>query len=177
MKSEEWREVPGWSGLYEVSNFGGVRSIKRYRWTTFGLRPCGGKVLKVFQASTGYSAVNFTSPAGARVQMLVHSLVLSAFVGPRPEGMEACHNDGNRLNPALDNLRWDTRKNNHKDKHKHGTAQVGERSNGSKLRNFEAALIKSGAIAIEEAVKRFGISKGTAMDIFRGRTWRHLNAS
>lgn len=56
----------------------------------------------------------------------VHRLVLEAFRGTCPQGMEGCHNDGNRANCALDNLRWDTPMNNHADKIRHGT-------NGSKI--------------------------------------------
>ena len=46
--------------------------------------------------------------------------------------MQACHNDGNRLNCKLENLRWDTISNNHKDKRIHGTWQIGEKANNSK---------------------------------------------
>ena len=41
---------------------------------------------------------------------LVHRLVLETFVGAAPAGMEGCHNDGNRFNKRLENLRWDTPK-------------------------------------------------------------------
>src|SRR4051794_31712386 len=49
-------------------------------------------------------------------QPLVHRLVLEVFVGPCPAGMECCHADGNSLNNALDNLRWDTPEANEADK-------------------------------------------------------------
>lgn len=47
--------------------------------------------------------------------------MLTAFVGPCPDGMEGCHNDGDPHNNRLDNLRWDTRANNARDAIRHGT--------------------------------------------------------
>lgn len=47
--------------------------------------------------------------------------MLTAFVGPRPDGMVTCHNDGNPANNNLSNLRWDTQSNNQLDAVKHGT--------------------------------------------------------
>lgn len=46
----------------------------------------------------------------------VHLYVLETFVGPRPEGMQACHGDGDPANNRLSNLRWDTCSNNNLDK-------------------------------------------------------------
>jgi len=113
--AEIWRRVPNYSG-YEVSNFGRVRSWRHKNG--FRKRPI---ILK--QNNTGrYYMVqlwinNICYPKG------VHSLVLTAFVGPCPPNMEACHNDGNGFNNCVSNLRWDTRQNNNLDKHKHGTMQ------------------------------------------------------
>jgi hypothetical protein len=51
----------------------------------------------------------------------VHRLVLKAFVGPCPEGMEGCHWDGDACNNKLDNLRWATHAENVEDSIRHGT--------------------------------------------------------
>jgi hypothetical protein len=52
---------------------------------------------------------------------MVHQLVLEAFVGPRPRGMESCHNNGNQTDNRLVNLRWDTKSENNLDRVRHGT--------------------------------------------------------
>jgi len=53
----------------------------------------------------------------------IHALVAKHFIGPRPEGMVCCHNDGDCLNNHVSNLRYDTQKNNNLDRIKHGTAR------------------------------------------------------
>lgn len=50
----------------------------------------------------------------------IHRLVLEAFVGPCPDGMEALHSDGNKTNNNVDNLRWGTPSENNRDIVKHG---------------------------------------------------------
>lgn len=47
---------------------------------------------------------------------MIHKLVLEAFVGERPSGMQACHGNGDKTDNRLVNLRWDTVKANHRDK-------------------------------------------------------------
>lgn len=51
----------------------------------------------------------------------MHRLVLSAFVGPAPEGMEALHRDGSRANNRIANLAWGTHAQNQRDQLAHGT--------------------------------------------------------
>lgn len=55
----------------------------------------------------------------------VHCVVLETFIGPRPDGFHACHNNGVRNDARLCNLRWDTPVNNMADKVKHGTVWRG----------------------------------------------------
>jgi hypothetical protein len=68
--------------------------------------PVKGRVLK--QPKQGrYPVVTLYRDTVAK-QFLVHRLVLLAFVGPAPEGMEGCHWDDDPLNNHLSNLRWGT---------------------------------------------------------------------
>ncbi len=78
--------------------------------------------------------------------------VLLAFVGPRPEGMEACHNNGKCLDDRKSNLRWDTKLNNENDKLLHGTRPKGSKVNTSKLNDSEVGEILE-LIAAGERVK------------------------
>lgn len=114
----QWRPVDGYVGAYEVSNDGRVRSLDRR--ATNG-RSLNGKVLaQAIRAKDGYHQVSLTF-GGHQRSHLVHVLVLEAFVGKRPEGLDACHNDGNPSNNTVGNLRWDTRSSNVRDQVTHGT--------------------------------------------------------
>lgn len=119
--TEEWRPVVGWEGVYEVSDGGRVRSLDRTVVFRDGRRAFyRGKTLKPRVDENGYHRYTL-SLAKKRRQDRAHTLVLVAFVGPRPDGLEGCHNDGNPGNNRLDNLRWGTRSSNAKDRVMHRT--------------------------------------------------------
>lgn len=119
---EIWKDVPGWVGFYQVSNSGRVRSLPRIIiWVDKGIRrprPLKGKILKQQISTKGYRKVSLTKP-GKRTQPLVHDLVLTAFRGPKPKELQACHNDGDKANNRPDNLRYDTCQANINDRERH----------------------------------------------------------
>ena len=118
----EWRAVVGYEGLYEISSEGGVRSLGRVVKQPHRLCPYPAKVLKQETLTKRpYKRVSLVDSKGVRKKHLVHTLVLEAFIGPRPAGHEACHNNGDCSDNRVDNLRWDTPSNNTRDKIKHGT--------------------------------------------------------
>lgn len=116
---EQWRPVVGHEGSYEVSNLGHVRSVDRILSFKDGrARRARGRDLKPWAVRrTGHLCVGLTSSR----RSLVHVLVLEAFVGPRPDGLVACHNNGIASDNRIDNLRWDTYGENNKDLVRHGT--------------------------------------------------------
>lgn len=119
--SEIWKPVVGYEGLYEVSSFGRVRSVDRSVPTgRAGHAPLRlkGRVLKL-RYNRQYPAITLHKEGGIKGRT-VHSLVLEAFVGPRPPKRYGCHNDGDPRNNHIDNLRWDTQSNNLHDAVKHG---------------------------------------------------------
>jgi hypothetical protein len=78
-----------------------------------------------------------------RTMTQVHRLVLEAFRGPCPPGMEACHGNGDRGDPRLSNLRWDTHRANMADQCAHGTRMLGERHPLARLTDQEVAEIRA----------------------------------
>jgi hypothetical protein len=114
---EEWRPVPSFPG-YEVSNRGRVRSLK-HRW---GVRNTP-KILSVRIRPDGRSDVKVCLN-GKECRPLVHRLVLEAFVGPCPAGLECLHIDGNPQNFSPDNLRWGTRSENMYDQTRLGEKDI-----------------------------------------------------
>lgn len=119
LPGERWLGIPGADG-YEVSDLGRVRSVDRV--VPRGRTPmhCRAVILAVHHDPKGYPRVNIRMN-GKRGAKLLHQLVLAAFVGPCPPGMEGCHENGHSGDPRLANLRWDTPSSNAQDKLRHGT--------------------------------------------------------
>lgn len=117
---ERWLPVPGWEGFYEVSDHGRVRSLARIVPRAGGSHlPVRAKVRKPQVDGNGYLQVTLCRE-GEKHWQKIHVLVLLAFVGPRPDGLFACHNDGVPKNCHLSNLRWDTPSSNMHDRVAHG---------------------------------------------------------
>ena len=115
---EIWKAIRNYQDFYAVSTFGRVRSIDRIdgqgrNWKGRILKPKGRKNKK------GYLNVSLCKQ-GKITCREIHRLVLETFAGPCPQGMEACHGDGNSRNNCLYNLRWDTPSNNSFDTIRHG---------------------------------------------------------
>lgn len=111
----QWIPIPGYDG-YSVSDTGEVMSFKRSR---------AGRLLRQIPATGGYRLVKL---GNANNPKRIHRLVLEAFVGPCPEGMEACHNNGDPADNRLENLRWDTKSANMTDRNVHHRGQAGKES-------------------------------------------------
>ena len=120
-RAERWKPVTGHEGIYEVSSHGRVRSVDRTVTRSDGrVRRLKGKVLHATPKKRGgYPVVCLYSQDKGQVRT-VHSLVAESFFGPRPEGMEVCHNDGDPANSRLDNLRYGTSRENKLDTVRHG---------------------------------------------------------
>lgn len=115
---ELWRPIPGWDGLYEASNHGRIRSVRRMLPGPIGrksgvatIRAYGGKVLAPKRCRNGYASVNLWRQNVGRMYD-VHRLVCMTFWPSISEGLEVNHKDGNRLNNAACNLEWVTRRQN-----------------------------------------------------------------
>jgi len=114
---ETWKVIPGYEGLYEVSDQGNVKTFRR---------GANGRLLKPGRMPRGHLSVAL----GRGNSQCVHKLVLLAFVGPAPDKHECCHNNGNPADNRLENLRWGTRSENIRDAVRHGTWLTPERIAG-----------------------------------------------
>lgn len=102
--NEEWRDIKGYEGLYQVSNLGRVKSL-RYK------RGEQEKILDGWISKEGYRKVSFYKD-NKRKDYLVHRLVAESFI-PNPNNKPFIdHIDTNRTNNKIDNLRWATQKEN-----------------------------------------------------------------
>lgn len=115
----EWRPIPGFEGRYEVSNFGGIRSVDvvvQRRTTPYTHK---GRLLSQDSKKYGHRYV-VLKVNGKKTHYYVHRAVLEAFAGPCPEGMECRHLDGDAANNSVENLRWGTPAENRADVIRHG---------------------------------------------------------
>jgi len=158
---ENWKPVVGYEGLYEVSDIGNVFSITSGRQKKFSVHCLDSRPF-----------INLWKDNKQKI-FRPHTLVLTAFVGPRPEGMECCHNDGNPWNNCIENLRWDTSKNNHADKVKHGTTNRGERCGTAKLTQAQVDLIRKDTRLQRIIAAEYGVRDNTISRIKSGKRWAH----
>lgn len=118
---EEWRPVVGYEGYYEVSDHGRIRSLDRIVRLVDGRdRPLKGRSLVLSAHPKGYRTAKL-SVHGNKQTVMIHRVVLQAFIGPRPRDMEVCHNDGDPANNRLGNLRYASTSANRYDSVEHGT--------------------------------------------------------
>lgn len=118
INSVEWRPVVGWEGRYEVSNAGEIRSLINTR----GNKLEEPLVKTRTKNTAGYACVSL-SRGGVSRMYNCHTLVMEAFVGPRPDDMEVRHLDGNRLNSDISNLAYGYPWENQADRNYHGTVK------------------------------------------------------
>lgn len=174
---EIWRSVANTEGLYRVSSHGAVQSkcschgSPRAVWQT--LRPW---------LRGGYPAVKLYVGSGRQTRT-VHSLVMEAFAGPRPDGLEINHMDGNRTNNYVENLEYVTHAQNVTHAAKHGLKPriLGSRSPNAKLTEEDVMEIKRilngpacDRISHSKLGSRFGVGKGAISGIATKRSWSHL---
>ncbi len=174
--NEIWKPILNFPG-YEVSNFGRVRSYHAHRGAIRKrhhlLKPA---IEKRNNGAIPYPRVSLCIDKKGH-KRTIHRLVLEAFIGPCPSGLEACHNDGDYLNPRLDNLRWDTRQSNMNDCKKHNTALVGERHPNAKLTAVQVLDIRQrydNGETTQALSVAFGVGLRTISRITLGQGWRNV---
>lgn len=161
---EIWRDVPGLEGIYFVSNLGRVHS-------SYG----GGRVLKPYptKAEGGYMVVSLYV-CGVRTPRLVHCLVMEAFVGPCPEGQEVLHEEPNRYDVRLSNLRYGTHQENvamtvAADRH-----TIGSRNGLARLTEADIEPIRNDRRPLKEIAADYGVHFATISCVRLRKTWAHV---
>ena len=111
----------------------------------------------------------------------MHRIVLEAFVGPCPEGLEGAHLDGNPRNNRVDNLSWATKKENMRHRDMHGHTSRGEHRALSVFKEHEVSEMRARyargekrANIVRDVVAEKGCDPTVVRDILGFRTWKHV---
>ena len=168
-REEIWRDVPGYDGVFQVSNCGQVRRTRG----RLGAHTMGQWTKK------GYPVVRLTCAAlGKRELEYVHRLVAKAFI-PNPEGKSSVnHIDCNPKNNFVENLEWCTQPENVNHSRRLGRYPVnywkGKRGFTASLNDAQVAQVKSlraANMSYKKIADEVGTNKTTVMRIINGKTY------
>lgn len=164
---EIWKEIKGYEGLYEVSNFGNVRSKTREVKRSDNKRGFYKSRTKALNKDNkGYLRVTICKD-GIPSTFKVHRLVASHFIGDI-EGFEINHIDGNKQNNFVDNLEICTTKQNcfH-------SLVIGTKG-GVKLKEHQVIEIRSSDRNQHELALIYGVHVSNIRAIQKRKSWKHI---
>jgi len=170
---EIWRTIKDYPN-YKVSNMGNVKGKFGNPLKPFDRAKNGNKLRR------GYLTVHLCSKdVKGYDNHSVHSLVMNAFVGPRPPGMVINHKNGIRWDNRLENLEYCTQSYNRKQDFVHGRQSFkGEKNNSAKLTEQEVLqiveLYKTGGYTYVSLAKKYGVAMTGISNIFNGHCWNYL---
>lgn len=175
---EEWRDVVGYEGFYQVSSLGRVRSCDRVIRDSFGHnRFRRSRLLSPTIDKYGYYKLHL-SKNNVRGYFTIHVLVAKAFLGNRPDGLQVNHINGVKTDNCLGNLEYVSGSRNIVHAQDMGLKPVGSRCWQAKLSEADVSNIKlliSQGARIVDIAKRYGVVKETISSIKQGITWKHVS--
>lgn len=170
MDEEIWKAIPGHEGKYEASNHGRIRSLRFINKVANKLRD----VPLVLSGGVAYGYIQVQlCKDGKNTSSLVHRLILKTFLGECPLGMVGSHKDGNRKNNCIDNLLWETAKENEFRKKAHGTLRLGTlKLNEDQVRAIRELSVKG--LSYPQIAKQFNVDRTAVGMIVRRERWPHV---
>ena len=162
---EEWRDIPGYEGFYEISNHGRVRRIYR-------------RLMAKRETRDGYIRLNL-SKDGKTSQVFVHQTVLKTFGPSQKMGQQTNHKNGHKKDNRIENLEWVTVAENirHRDKVL-GNGPVGSRNGSAILTKDdvkEIRLLRAKGWTCRRIALRYPVGRAAISHIVTGRSWKHID--
>lgn len=177
--SESWKVIPDWPE-YEASSLGRIRRAD----THF--------ILRLNKNPRGYQIIGL-SKNGKRSTVTVAKAVASAFIGPRPTGLQINHIDGVKTNNSPENLEYCTATENNRHAFRlglnrggehHGThthperRPFGERQGLSVLTEAQVIEIrkkyKPRVVSFKALAAEYGVDRQTVYHVVKRNTWKHI---
>ena len=178
MMEEIWKDIKGFEGLYQVSNFGRVKKLAQVshrlnRWGTITEYHQAEKILTpAFDGRKHYLFVGLNK-GEQRTLRNIHRLVAEAFV-PNPHNYEYVnHKDEDKLNNLADNLEWCTHKyNTHYGKNKRSKRVAQMDMQGNVIAEFESTRDAAKVMGVDH-VSIAAACRGKTK-IIRGYRWKYI---
>lgn len=173
----EYRHVPGFVG-YCAGTDGSIWSAR----VPNKMQPTFADAWtrkSVWKNADGYLRCCLVGNDGQERRKLAHTVILEAFIGPRPKGYDALHGNGVPSDNHLSNLRWGTRKENVEDARRHGTIAKRERNGQAKLSELRVSALKvlsRSGWTQRDLAALFGVSQPTISAVQSGKRWEDTNA-
>lgn len=173
LETEEWRDIAGYEGCYQVSNLGRVKSLARQIIINDCVTNKKERILKRRIHHSGYVHTGL-SKNGIERRCVVHRLVLESFLGKCPDNMECNHKNGIRSDNRLSNLEWVTKSQNSI----HSYRVLNRPKNNVKLTPDQVIEIRSayrsGKALQKELAEVYGVNDSTISMIVNRKLWADI---
>jgi len=175
MEVEIWRDIPGYESLYQVSDLGRIKSLKRK--DKLG-RIKKETIRKLVKDSRGYLRVGLYKNNKKKLE-IVHRLVGLVFIKNFKSKPCINHHDGDKINNRVYNLEWHTHSENTKHAYENGLMDAkrisGEQNLKAKLNKLQVQEIRRTYNNNRyELAKKYSVDESTIRNIITRRTWRHI---
>lgn len=175
---EIWKPIKNYEGLYEISNFGKIRSLDRTVPIRNSTKFIKGSLRKPQKKDNGYLFVILYKDSKSK-NHYIHRLVAKNFIDNPSLKETVNHIDGNKENNNINNLEWSTRSENSIHGFKNGLCKSCEKHYKSKLTNSDVLeiknILKNTNLTQNEIANIYGVTQSTISAIKLNKKWKNLN--
>ena len=165
---EQWKDVVGYEGLYQVSTFGRVKSFKQNKTRILNPEIC----------RNGYLRIDLRK-YGAHKHFLIHRLVAETFLQNHTNKIQINHRDGCKLNNFIGNLEWATAAENIHHAVEKGLHSSGEFCTNARFTAEQIRFIRDGCkqLTQKQVAAMFNVNPATINEIRLGKTYRNAGGT
>lgn len=174
MQQEIWKDIQGYEGLYQVSNFGRVKSLKRKVKSGENYVTVKEKIRKQ-GIRKGYYYLQLHKNDISKKHS-IHRLVAQAFIHNPENKPQINHRDGNRFNNNIYNLEWCNLEENIKHENETGLRPKGEKNGNSKLTEKQVLEIRENKEKLnqKQLSEKYKVHRDTIGRITNKTIWKHI---